>query len=89
MSTISLHDATTRLPEIISGLNPGERLVIIKDGEPLATLTRSRLGQWPCKAGSAGSVGRIHLHFIELQSLPPHVMARVPHGAPACTSEAA
>jgi antitoxin (DNA-binding transcriptional repressor) of toxin-antitoxin stability system len=53
MSTISLNDATMRLPEIISGLNPGEQLVIVQNGEPLATLTRSPSGQWPCKAGSA------------------------------------
>ncbi|HEY3968788.1 MAG TPA: hypothetical protein VGM05_29840 [Planctomycetaceae bacterium] len=28
-------------------------MLITKDGEPLATLTRSRPKQWPCKAGSA------------------------------------
>lgn len=53
MSTVDLQDATARLPEIISALNPGEQLVIIQEGEPLATLTRSGPDQWPCKAGSA------------------------------------
>jgi antitoxin (DNA-binding transcriptional repressor) of toxin-antitoxin stability system len=41
------------LPQIIAGLNPGEPVLIMKDGEPVATLTRSPPKQWPCKAGSA------------------------------------
>jgi antitoxin (DNA-binding transcriptional repressor) of toxin-antitoxin stability system len=53
MATVNLDDAKTRLPEIISGLNPGDQVVIVKNGEPLATLTRSGPKQWPCTAGSA------------------------------------
>ncbi len=53
MTTINLDEAKARLPEIISGLNPGEQLMIVEAGEPLATLTRAASGQWPCKAGSA------------------------------------
>ena len=53
MTTINLDDAKAHLPEIISGLNPGEQLVIVEGGEPLATLTRTAPKQWPCKAGSA------------------------------------
>jgi antitoxin (DNA-binding transcriptional repressor) of toxin-antitoxin stability system len=53
MTTINLNDAKTHLEEIISGLNPGEQMVIVENGEPLALLTRSRPNQWPCKAGSA------------------------------------
>ncbi|HLA84566.1 MAG TPA: type II toxin-antitoxin system prevent-host-death family antitoxin [Thermoguttaceae bacterium] len=53
MVTVSLDDAKTRLPEIISQLNPGEQIVIVKNGEPIALLTRSQQTQWPCAAGSA------------------------------------
>jgi antitoxin (DNA-binding transcriptional repressor) of toxin-antitoxin stability system len=53
MATVSIDDASIHLPEIISGLNPGEQLVIVDSGEPLATLTRTPAKQWPCKAGSA------------------------------------
>ena len=53
MATVNLDDAKAHLPEIISGLNPGEQMVIVKNGEPLAMLTRSRPKQWPCAAGSA------------------------------------
>jgi antitoxin (DNA-binding transcriptional repressor) of toxin-antitoxin stability system len=53
MSTVDLHEAQSRLPEIISGLNPGEQLVIVQNGEPLAMLTRNPSKQWPCAAGSA------------------------------------
>lgn len=50
---MNLDDATARLPEIILGLNPGEELVIVQEGQPLATLTRAGSSRWPCKAGSA------------------------------------
>ncbi|HEY2251525.1 MAG TPA: hypothetical protein VGH74_10715 [Planctomycetaceae bacterium] len=53
MATVNVDDAETHLREIISGLNPGEQLVIVQDGEPVATLTRISTQQWPCKAGSA------------------------------------
>lgn len=53
MTTINLDEAKDRLPEIISGLNPGEQLMIVEAGEPLATLTRNASGHQRCKAGSA------------------------------------
>jgi antitoxin (DNA-binding transcriptional repressor) of toxin-antitoxin stability system len=53
MATVNLDDAKTHLSELISGLNPGEQMVIVRNGEPLATLTRNHPGQWPCRAGSA------------------------------------
>jgi antitoxin (DNA-binding transcriptional repressor) of toxin-antitoxin stability system len=53
MVSVSIDDATAHLPEIISGLSPGEQLVIVKAGEPLATLTKTAQKQWPCSAGSA------------------------------------
>jgi antitoxin (DNA-binding transcriptional repressor) of toxin-antitoxin stability system len=53
MMTVNIDDAKAHLPELISGLNPGEQLVIVKAGDPLATLTRTRLNRWPCTAGSA------------------------------------
>jgi hypothetical protein len=34
MATVNLDDAKAHLPEIISGLNPGEQVVIVKNGEP-------------------------------------------------------
>jgi len=53
MATVNLADAKARLPEIISGLNPGEQVVIVDNGEPMATLIRACPKQWPCAAGSA------------------------------------
>ena len=52
MTSLNLDDVNGHLPEIISGLGPGEQLVIVQAGEPLATLTRASRQQWPCKAGS-------------------------------------
>ncbi len=53
MATVNLDDAKAHLREIISGMNPGEQLLIVQDGEPVATLTRAWASRWPCKAGSA------------------------------------
>ena len=53
MATVNLDDAKAHLPELILGLSPGEELVIVQAGQPLATLTRTGSNQWPCKAGSA------------------------------------
>jgi len=37
MSTVNIEDAQAHLVQIIAGLNPGEPLLITKDGEPLAS----------------------------------------------------
>jgi prevent-host-death family protein len=53
MTTVNLDDAKAHLGEIISELNPGEQLVIVQNGKPLALLSKSGPKQWPCTAGSA------------------------------------
>ena len=53
MATVNLDDAKAHLPQIISDLKPGEQVVIVKDGEPIAILTRNQPNQCPCVAGSA------------------------------------
>ena len=53
MASVNLDEVKAHLGEFISGLNPGEQLVIVQNGEPVATLTRMSPGQWPCKSGSA------------------------------------
>jgi antitoxin (DNA-binding transcriptional repressor) of toxin-antitoxin stability system len=53
MSTITLQQAQTQLPELISRLSPGEEVIIADQGQPVAKLVRSERTSWPCKAGSA------------------------------------
>jgi len=53
MPTVNLDEAKAHLRELIERLNSGERLVIVQDDEPIATLTRTQPKQWPCQAGSA------------------------------------
>jgi antitoxin (DNA-binding transcriptional repressor) of toxin-antitoxin stability system len=53
MATINMEEAQANLAQIIARLTPGEPLVITKDGEAVATLTRPSAKKWPCKAGSA------------------------------------
>jgi len=50
---VTLQEAQARLPELLAGLVPGEELVITDNGQPVATLTRSRRTSWPCQPGSA------------------------------------
>lgn len=53
MATVDIQDAQARLPEIISALIPGEKLVIEQDGRPLVELICSSGGAQDRKAGSA------------------------------------
>jgi antitoxin (DNA-binding transcriptional repressor) of toxin-antitoxin stability system len=53
VASINLDDLKGHLTEVISALNPGEQLVIVQNGELVATLMRHPPGQWPCRAGSA------------------------------------
>ena len=53
MLSVNLDDAKAHLQEIIAGLNAGQQLVIVQDGEPVAMLIRNCSKQWPCNAGSA------------------------------------
>ncbi|MBI2149024.1 MAG: type II toxin-antitoxin system prevent-host-death family antitoxin [Acidobacteria bacterium] len=56
MPTMNIEEAQAHLAQIIESLNPGEPLIITKDGEPVATLTRPPATRWPCKAGSAKEI---------------------------------
>ena len=53
MTTRTLDDAQAHLRQIVAALAPGEKVVLIDNGEPMATLIRARRTSWPCKAGSA------------------------------------
>jgi antitoxin (DNA-binding transcriptional repressor) of toxin-antitoxin stability system len=53
MTTMTIEEAQAKLPEVIEKLAPGEELIIVQDGEPVAKLTRTPPKQWPCQAGSA------------------------------------
>ena len=41
MATMTVEEAQGHLKDIIEGLNPGETLVIVQDGVPVATLART------------------------------------------------
>lgn len=53
MTTINLNEANVPLAEIVLLLKPGEQVSIVRDGQPVALLTRTSSQQWPCQAGSA------------------------------------
>jgi antitoxin (DNA-binding transcriptional repressor) of toxin-antitoxin stability system len=51
--TISLTDAQSNLREVIEHLLPGEEVVIVVDGQPVAKLTPAPRTLWPCQPGTA------------------------------------
>ena len=53
MQSLSLDEAQSRLRQIVTDLQPGEQIVLIEAGRPMATLVRAQRNTWPCKAGTA------------------------------------
>jgi len=53
MSSIPLAEAQARLPQLIADLRPGEEVVLVQNGSPVARLIRSGHSAWPCQPGSA------------------------------------
>lgn len=53
MHNVTLDDAQVRLREIVAGLQPGEQVVLVEQGRPMATLVGAPRTTWPCKAGTA------------------------------------
>jgi antitoxin (DNA-binding transcriptional repressor) of toxin-antitoxin stability system len=45
--------AKPHLEELVEGMTPGEQLVLTKDGEAVAVVTRPPRTSWPCQPGSA------------------------------------
>lgn len=52
-ATVTIQEAQARLTELIQELEPGEELVIIDDGNPVATLSRRVRTSWPSQPGTA------------------------------------
>jgi antitoxin (DNA-binding transcriptional repressor) of toxin-antitoxin stability system len=55
--TLPVSAAQSHLSQVIAGLTPGETLVLVENGAPVATLTKVPRTQWPSKAGSAKGTG--------------------------------
>lgn len=53
MSSVTLEEAQTRLGEMIAAMHPGEDIVIVQNGQPIAKLASTQRKSWPCRAGSA------------------------------------
>lgn len=53
MHPVTLEEIQPRLPELIAEMQPGEEVVILQNGSPVAKLLRSPRTSWPCRAGSA------------------------------------
>jgi antitoxin (DNA-binding transcriptional repressor) of toxin-antitoxin stability system len=51
--TLPISAATSKLPEIVAGMTPGEELVLTSNGQPVAIVTRPSRTSWPSVPGSA------------------------------------
>jgi len=52
MTTVTLEEAQSRLPELLNQLQPGEEITITAHGHPLAQVRKAERTSWPSKAGS-------------------------------------
>lgn len=52
MTSVTLEQAQTKLPQLLAELEPGEEILIVDQGQPLAQVKRVEPASWPCKAGS-------------------------------------
>jgi antitoxin (DNA-binding transcriptional repressor) of toxin-antitoxin stability system len=52
MPTVTLEEAQAKLPELLEKLQPGEEMIIVDHGQPLAQVKKVERTSWPCKAGS-------------------------------------
>ncbi len=52
MPTVTLEEAQAKLPELLEKLQPGEEMIILDHGQPLAQVKKVERTSWPCKAGS-------------------------------------
>lgn len=57
MTTVSVEEAQSRLPELIDGLRPGEELVIVRDEKPVAALVGR--AERPTKRAPGSARGKI------------------------------
>jgi hypothetical protein len=55
--TLPLSLAQPRLLEIVSGMVPGEQLVLTANDEPVAIVTRPPRASWPSQPGTAKDRG--------------------------------
>jgi antitoxin (DNA-binding transcriptional repressor) of toxin-antitoxin stability system len=53
LATVTIEEAQAHLTELIKKLEPGEELVILEAGKPVATLSRRERTSWPCQPGTA------------------------------------
>ena len=51
MPTFTLDEAKARPGDLIEHLQPGEEVLIMDQGRPLAQLKKATRNSWPCKAG--------------------------------------
>jgi antitoxin (DNA-binding transcriptional repressor) of toxin-antitoxin stability system len=52
MASVTIEEAQATLPQLIEALNPGEEVVITRQGQPWAQVKKTTRTSWPCRAGS-------------------------------------
>jgi antitoxin (DNA-binding transcriptional repressor) of toxin-antitoxin stability system len=56
MHAITIEEAQSQLPELVSILVPGEEIRIMREGHLVATLVAPPRGSWPCQPGTAKGI---------------------------------
>lgn len=53
MTTATIEQIQSHLPDLLGELHPGEEIIIQQNGDPVAKLVRTSRTSWPCQPGSA------------------------------------
>lgn len=53
MTTATIEQIQSHLPELLGELQPGDEIIIQQNGDPVAKLIRTSRTSWPCEPGSA------------------------------------
>ncbi len=53
MTSVTIEEAQSMLPEIVRQLQPGEEITITDHEQPFAQVRKAARTSWPCRAGSA------------------------------------
>jgi antitoxin (DNA-binding transcriptional repressor) of toxin-antitoxin stability system len=57
MTTLTLQEVQSNLTSVLQQLQPGEEILIVDQGQPLARMQKAERTSWPCQAGTAkGSI---------------------------------
>ena len=83
MTTVNMHEAKTRLSQLVSKVEAGEEVVISRDGKPVAKLVRAEA----TKRAEAGFAKGMAREIVDFNAPMPDDWLDMFYNAPLCTND--